>query len=336
MRFFTITGCGLPLAACLLRCNGLEWAVAAGIATDATTIVRARPPRGRQSPRGQPVPRQRRTRAATNGDSARGHSCARQCVHGNVESTSVTRRGRVAHAERVRNEKTGQTEIQDCGNPGATSAHVPEAPRREWPHRRGDPGGTRHLSATMKDAQENAGSQSFVTVRVADPDLVRDLRDQKVKFAGAVQTTWATASSNGSSWRARTPWHPMCGAGSRRIGRGLAVPRGETRSRGSRSPTGQSGSACSPRARHACCIAVRGASGASPTQMPAEGERRAASPRAGWQPRRPRAVRGVRDVSVHVGWRLRAGCPPFGKWRTMTRERHRGSQTYASCCLPLD
>ncbi len=42
----------------------------------------------------------------------------------------------------------------------------------------------------MKDAQGNAASQSFVTVRVSDADLVRDLRDQKVKFAGAVQTNW--------------------------------------------------------------------------------------------------------------------------------------------------
>jgi cell division protease FtsH len=42
----------------------------------------------------------------------------------------------------------------------------------------------------MKDVQGNAAFQSFVTVRVSDADLVRDLRDQKVKFAGAVQTNW--------------------------------------------------------------------------------------------------------------------------------------------------
>jgi cell division protease FtsH len=42
----------------------------------------------------------------------------------------------------------------------------------------------------MKAAQENAASQSFITVRVSDADLVRDLRDQNVKFAGAVQANW--------------------------------------------------------------------------------------------------------------------------------------------------
>jgi cell division protease FtsH len=42
----------------------------------------------------------------------------------------------------------------------------------------------------MKDAQGAAASQSFLTARVPDADLVRDLRDMRVRFTGAVQTGW--------------------------------------------------------------------------------------------------------------------------------------------------
>ncbi len=42
----------------------------------------------------------------------------------------------------------------------------------------------------LKDAQGKVEAQPFVVVRVADPDLVRDLTAQKVKFTGTIQNTW--------------------------------------------------------------------------------------------------------------------------------------------------
>ena len=42
----------------------------------------------------------------------------------------------------------------------------------------------------VKDAQGKGEPRPFVVVRVADPDLVRDLTAQKVKFTGAIQNTW--------------------------------------------------------------------------------------------------------------------------------------------------
>ncbi|MBI2001467.1 MAG: AAA family ATPase [candidate division NC10 bacterium] len=43
---------------------------------------------------------------------------------------------------------------------------------------------------SVKDAQGKVESRPFVVVRVADPDLVRDLTAQKVKFTGTIQNTW--------------------------------------------------------------------------------------------------------------------------------------------------
>ena len=34
------------------------------------------------------------------------------------------------------------------------------------------------------------GDQRFTTVRVNDPDLVKDLEAAKVRFAGQVESTW--------------------------------------------------------------------------------------------------------------------------------------------------
>jgi cell division protease FtsH len=40
------------------------------------------------------------------------------------------------------------------------------------------------------DAKEASAAQPFVAIRVADPDLVRDLEAQNVKFTGTIQSTW--------------------------------------------------------------------------------------------------------------------------------------------------
>jgi cell division protease FtsH len=45
-------------------------------------------------------------------------------------------------------------------------------------------------SLRVKDAQGKVESRPFVVVRVADPDLVRELTAQKVKFTGTIQNTW--------------------------------------------------------------------------------------------------------------------------------------------------
>ncbi len=42
----------------------------------------------------------------------------------------------------------------------------------------------------VKDAQGKVEPQPFVVVRVADPDLVRELTAQKVRFTGTIQNTW--------------------------------------------------------------------------------------------------------------------------------------------------
>lgn len=41
-----------------------------------------------------------------------------------------------------------------------------------------------------QDAQGKATQRAFVTVRVPDTDLVRDLEAQNVKFTGTIQNTW--------------------------------------------------------------------------------------------------------------------------------------------------
>lgn len=41
-----------------------------------------------------------------------------------------------------------------------------------------------------KEPQGKTDARPFVVVRVTDPDLVRELASQKVKFAGAIQSTW--------------------------------------------------------------------------------------------------------------------------------------------------
>ena len=43
---------------------------------------------------------------------------------------------------------------------------------------------------SVKDSQGKVEAQPFMVVRVADPDLVRDLTAQKVKFTGTIQNTW--------------------------------------------------------------------------------------------------------------------------------------------------
>ena len=43
---------------------------------------------------------------------------------------------------------------------------------------------------SVKDSQGSVESRPFVVVRVADPDLVRDLTARNVKFTGTVQNTW--------------------------------------------------------------------------------------------------------------------------------------------------
>jgi cell division protease FtsH len=45
-------------------------------------------------------------------------------------------------------------------------------------------------SLREKDAQGKATQQPFATVRVPDPDLVRELEAENVKFTGVIQSTW--------------------------------------------------------------------------------------------------------------------------------------------------